>query len=128
MKHENKTAEFALEGLNFSIFVLEGIINHLNKLEKGSQLIDWLLSSEALIIADYVRLANIAQKLKDCIALLQYVNDPTTTRTDLESVHAECVNRMCLFSVVGKLDSEDLICDLKKYAVNRLPILKGEKA
>lgn len=105
-------------------FALSKIIEQINALEQAKQ--ENSLSEEAAVIRDYMYFNIISERLSVLIDVLENAQDETATCTALRHFEAEFVNRNLMMNITGKLVSNDLIVDLKKFAVGHLPLVETQ--
>lgn len=110
----------------FATFALQMVIKQIDEQTETRKEASQHLSPEANRIADYVLFATVKERLIVLIDLLEEVKDPTATKNALKQFHAECVNRLFIMQCTEQLHCQDLIQDLRKFAVNHLPLLEPQ--
>ncbi len=106
---------------------LKAILTQLDAMDEANNELS-SLTPQAQEIAKYVRFNCIAERLSTLEFILDAHDEPTGTLKAINHFSAECVNRLFIMQCTEQLHCEDLIRDLRKFAVNHLPLVDNQTA
>ncbi|ODS05222.1 hypothetical protein [Vibrio scophthalmi] len=109
-----------------AIVALKAIINQLDNLEKELKLIDMDSSPSIAESAKFMMHTCITERLMTLEFVLIEAKDPTGTLKAISEFSGEFTNRTFIAHVTGKLESDDLIKSLRKFAEGHLPLLTNQ--
>ncbi|WP_406732768.1 hypothetical protein RJD39_00725 [Vibrio scophthalmi] len=108
-----------------AIVALKAIINQLDNIEENLKHID--MSSPSIAkSAKFMTHTCITERLMTLEFVLIEAKDPTGTLKAISEFSGEFTNRTFIANVTGKLEADDLIKSLRKFAEGHLPLLVNQ--